>query len=76
MHPADLKELIDSIKIDIRDSYYNGDTITRCKLPKKALDDNTIDAIINHFLNSEPEYEKAYIEGENVLVLHHPQSDD
>lgn len=76
VHPADLKDLIDSISIAVKDDYYCKNTVTKYKLPKEALDDDTIDAIINHFLNSEPEYEKAYIEGENVLVLHHPQSDD
>lgn len=74
MHPADLKDLINSINIAVKDDYYCKNTVTKYKLPKEALDDDTIDALINYFLNSEPEYEKAYyIEEENALVLHHPQ---
>ncbi|QYJ96642.1 hypothetical protein K0J45_14020 [Shewanella alkalitolerans] len=71
MKNAELRVLIDSIKIEVDDDVKSGNTSkTEYKLPKEAQTEEVIDALINNF-----DHYKSATVNDGVLTLEHPDKD-
>jgi len=67
----ELKDLILSIKLEVKDDFQAGAKVTRYKLPAAALADDVIEALDAHFEH----YESCSVD-DGVLVLVHPEPED
>ncbi|EJE4150136.1 hypothetical protein P5E07_22915 [Vibrio parahaemolyticus] len=72
MENQDLKDMLDSIKLAVKDDYEAGKTVTTYPLPKAAQVDKVLDVLPEHFDN----YEKVEVDDDYNLILTHPEKDD
>ena len=71
MTNEELKELIDSIKIEVQFDARSGNKTTTYKLPQEANTDEVIEALLANFEH----YASASV-SEGVLTLEHPDIDE
>lgn len=67
----ELKDRIDSIKLEANDDYNAGNTTTTYKFPEEALSEEVIKALEATFEH----YKSCKVTG-NTLTLEHPDVDD
>ena len=71
MTNEELRDLILSIKLEVKDDYQAGVKTTNYKLPNAALADEVIEALHANFEH----YDSISVEG-NILTLVHPEQND
>ncbi|MBT2772117.1 hypothetical protein J7J47_07705 [Halomonas sp. ISL-60] len=71
MTSDELKDLIDSIKVEANYDHKAGNTTTTYKLPEEALNEEVIEALEANFEH----YKSCTVTG-NTLTLEHPDVDD
>lgn len=71
MDNNDLRDLVDSIRIETDDDHKLGLKETQYKLPEEALNGDIIDAICSQFEH----FEKVSVDGD-TLILVHPEIDE
>ncbi|ENM5744192.1 hypothetical protein V9N60_003559 [Vibrio metoecus] len=72
MENQDLKDMLDSIKLAIKDDYQAGLTVTTYRLPEEARIEKVLDVLPEHFEH----YKKVEIDEDYNLILTHPEKDD
>ncbi|WP_064608917.1 hypothetical protein [Photobacterium sp. J15] len=72
MKNDELKDLLDSIRLTVKDDCLAGQTITTYQLPKEAKTEKVLDVLPEHFEN----YKKVEIDEKGNLVLTHPDKED
>ncbi|MDK9785105.1 hypothetical protein KIT90_27365 [Vibrio sp. B172a] len=72
MENQDLKDMLDNIKLEVKDDQQAGQRVTTYRLPEEARTEKVLEVLPEHFEH----YENVEIDEDYNLILTHPEKDD